>query len=187
VRVYIRPTVVLHNPATLAPTHAHSHITILNRFGPENRIANPNWKNPLKTLDFCQKNTKFLAENPLRFPKNASNSPQNIDTLHDRLTLKIGRKEFWDPKYFIFHTLKTNFQNSPKNPLIPQRPKNSQICLFRGKNPRSWQPCLRNPQISHQQICHSYKLTLFWEMKEKSDYRQQGLKISKTHTEFCYN
>jgi hypothetical protein len=42
------------------------------------------------------------------------------------------KKMFWDAEILIFllYFIETDFQNSPKNPLIPQRPKKSPNLRF---------------------------------------------------------
>jgi hypothetical protein len=61
---------------------------------------------------------------------------------------KNGRNTFWYAEILIFlqyftekaltcyqNNNLTSYQNSPKNPQIPQRLKNPQICVVRGKIP----------------------------------------------------
>jgi hypothetical protein len=45
------------------------------------RVANPDRKKSPKTPDLVKKNRKFLAENPLNFPKNTYNSPKMHEIL----------------------------------------------------------------------------------------------------------
>jgi hypothetical protein len=62
--------------------------------------------------------------------KEKKNSLKNSDLV--KKIPRAGGKSFEIPKTF---SCKTNFQNSPKKNLISQRPKNFQICIFRGKIP----------------------------------------------------